>query len=68
MPTLEIMRFNSTVRKLILEEEDDKLGDAVRLGAEEGMQDFTMSLKQLVEDELISQEVALEVAPNAQTA
>ena len=29
------------MRKLILEEEDDKLGDAIRIGAEDGMQDFT---------------------------
>ena len=28
------------------------------------MQDFTMSLKQLVDDELIDREVAMEVAPN----
>jgi twitching motility protein PilT len=28
------------------------------------MQDFTMSLKQLVDEELIDREVAMEVAPN----
>jgi twitching motility protein PilT len=30
----------------------------------DGMQDFTMSLKQLCDDELIDREVAMEVAPN----
>ena len=49
VPTNEIMRSNPTVRKLILNEEDIKLGDAIRIGKEEGMQDFTESLKQLVQ-------------------
>ena len=64
VPTCEIMTFTPTVRKLILEEQDHKLGDAIRVGAEDGMQDFTQSLKKLVDDELIDREVALEVAPN----
>jgi twitching motility protein PilT len=64
VPTVEIMTFTPTVRKLILEEEDHKLGDAIRIGAEDGMQDFTMSLKKLVDDGLIDREVAMEVAPN----
>ncbi|HXG11905.1 MAG TPA: PilT/PilU family type 4a pilus ATPase [Gemmataceae bacterium] len=64
VPTCEIMIFNPTVRKLILEEKDSRLGDAIRMCAREGMQDFTMSLKSLVDRGLISTEVALEVAPN----
>ena len=64
VPTCEIMTFTPTVRKLILEEQDHRLGDAIRVGAEDGMQDFTQSLKKLVDDELIDREVALEVAPN----
>ena len=64
VPTVEIMTFNPTVRKLILEEMDNKLPDAIRMGREEGMQDFTMSLKQLVEEEYIDREKAMEVAPN----
>lgn len=58
------MIFNPTVRKLLLEEKDDRLGDAIRMCANEGMQDFTMSLKGLVDVGLISAETALEVAPN----
>ncbi|MEX2172360.1 MAG: PilT/PilU family type 4a pilus ATPase [Pirellulales bacterium] len=64
VPTVEIMNFTAVVKKLILEEEDDKLSDAIRIGAEDGMQDFTQSLKRLVDDELIDREVAMEVAPN----
>src|SRR3954470_16234355 len=66
VPTNEIMRSNPTVRKLILNEEDNKLGDAIRIGKEEGMQDFTESLKQLVQSERIERAVAFEVAPNVE--
>ena len=66
VPTCEIMIFNSTVRKLILEKQDEKLSDAIRIGKEEGMQDFTMSLKELVERDLIDRPTAFEVAPNVE--
>ena len=58
------MTFNPTVRKLILEGQDEKLADAIRIGKEEGMQDFTMSLKELIETEMIDRPTAFEVAPN----
>ena len=67
VPAVEIMRFTPTVTKLILEEEDSKLADAIRIGKEEGMQDFTMSLKELVNTDLIDRATALEVAPNPDT-
>ena len=66
VPTCEIMTFNPTVRKLVLEEEDEKLGDAIRMCALEGMQDFTMSLKGLVQAKKIERAVAFEVAPNVE--
>jgi twitching motility protein PilT len=64
VPTVEIMTFNSTTRKLLLEEKDEKLGDLIRMCAKDGMQDFTMSLCDLVNKQLIDRQVALEVAPN----
>jgi len=64
VPTVEIMVFNPTIRKLIQEGKDEKLPDAIRILAAEGMQDFTMSLKQLVETRLIDRATAFEVAPN----
>jgi twitching motility protein PilT len=64
VPTVEIMIFSPTVQKLILEEQDHRLGGAIRVGKEDGMQNFTQSLKKLVDDQLIDREVALEVAPN----
>ncbi|MCA9103140.1 MAG: PilT/PilU family type 4a pilus ATPase [Planctomycetales bacterium] len=66
VPTVEVMTFNPTVRKLVLEEQDGKLGDAIRMCANEGMQDFTMSLHDLVEKDLIDRATAFEVAPNVE--
>lgn len=66
VPTVEIMTFNPTVRKLILEEEDEKLPDAIRISREDGMQDFAWSLKDLVDRDLIDRATAFEAAPNAE--
>ena len=66
MPTNEIMRTNPTVRKLILNEEDTKLSDAIRIGKDEGMMDFNESLRQLVVAEKIERATAFEVAPSVE--
>jgi len=66
VPTVEIMFFTPMVRKLILEGKDEKLGDVIRASVTDGMQDFTMSLKGLVDKELIDRDVALSVAPNVE--
>ena len=54
-------------RKIILEGEDQKLSDLIKMSEKEGMQDFTTSLVNLVNEELIERTVALEVAPNPDT-
>ncbi|MCE9552577.1 MAG: PilT/PilU family type 4a pilus ATPase [Planctomycetes bacterium] len=64
VPAVEIMFFSPIVQKLILQGEDNKLSDAIRIGAADGMQDFTMSLKKLVDDDLIDTNTAFSVAPN----
>ena len=64
VPTCEVMTFTPMIKKLVLEGEDHKLPDAIRIGEEEGMQDFTMSLKGLIDDELIDRPTAFAVAPN----
>ena len=66
VPTVEIMTFTPMITKLVLEASDEKLSDAIRIGAEEGMQDFTMSLKQLIDEELIDRETGYRVAPNVE--
>ena len=64
VPTVEVMTFSPMITKLVLEGHDEKLPDAIRIGAEDGMQDFTMSLKSLIDEELIDRETAFRVAPN----
>jgi twitching motility protein PilT len=64
VPAVEVMTFSPSVRKLILEDNDERLPDLIRMSVNEGMQDFTLSLKDLVDRKLIDQSVALEVAPN----
>lgn len=63
-PTNEIMIVNPTIRKLIAEEMDSKLLDAIRLGYQEGMQDFNENLRQLCERGDVDKAVALEFSPN----
>jgi len=64
VPTVEIMTFTPMIQKLVLDGKDSKLPDAIRIGAAEGMQDFTMSLKDLINKELIDRPTAFAVAPN----
>jgi twitching motility protein PilT len=64
VPTCEIMIHNPTIRKLISEKQDEKLGDAIRMFIAEGMQDYTESLRVLVNSEYIERTTAFEAAPN----
>jgi twitching motility protein PilT len=63
-PATEIMFSNPTTRKLIREEEEHKMNDALRAGVEEGMMTFNQSLVKLVNDNMITRELALEASPN----
>jgi twitching motility protein PilT len=64
VPINEIMIVNPIIRKLIGEERDSNILDAIRMGYQEGMVDFTENLRQLWDRGDISKEVALEWAPN----
>jgi len=64
VPTNEIMVVNPTIRKLISEGMDNKILDAIRIGIQEGMMDFTENLRMLVERGDVDKATALEVAPN----
>jgi twitching motility protein PilT len=66
VPIIELMIFNGVVRKLILEEQDNKLAAAIRLGKDEGMQMFNDSLKSFIDRELISRSDAFEISPNVE--
>ena len=66
VPIVEIMTFNPTVRKLILEGEDEKLPAAMRIGKEEGMQRFNDSLYAFLQKDMISRAAAFEISPNVE--
>ncbi len=66
VPIVEIMTFNPTVRKLVLEEQDEKLAAAIRIGKDEGMQQFNDSLKGFIDQEFISRADAFEISPNVE--
>ena len=66
IPAIEIMINTSTVSKLINENRLEKLHAAVETGTDDGMQNFNQSLFQLVKDDIITKEEALEKATNAQ--
>ena len=66
VPIVEVMIINPTIRKLIHEEKDEKLFDAMRIGKEEGMQQFNDSLYYFVTKEYVSRSTAFEVSPNVE--
>ncbi len=66
VPIIECMIMNGTIRKLIHEEKDEKLFDAMRIGKEEGMQMFNDSLYHFVTKEYIARATAFEVSPNVE--
>jgi len=61
---VEIMFIDVLVRKYVLEEQDHLIADHIRKSAKDGMQDFTQSLKSLIDLGLIDRHDALEIAPN----
>jgi twitching motility protein PilT len=66
IPAVEVMINTPIVRKLISEEREADLPAAIRAGEGEGMQDYTESLRRLVEEEYIDLKVALQYAPNVE--
>ena len=66
VPIVEIMKFNPMVRKLVSEDQDDKLHAAIRIGKEEGMQLFNDSLYFFIQKEYISRAAAFEISPNVE--
>lgn len=66
VPITEIMIFNGTIRKLILENQDEKLPAAIRIGKAEGMLQFNDSLYYFLKKEFIGRNEAFEVSGNAE--
>lgn len=66
VPGVEIMLGTYTVKQLIMEKKLDKLPQALRNGAQEGMQTMDQSLHSLWESKLISKETALAASSSPQ--
>ena len=64
IPAIEILIANSIVRKLLQEEREADIPTVIRSCQSEGMQDYTESLRLLVEGEWIDYKVAMQYAPN----
>lgn len=64
VPTCEVIFNSPAVRKLIKENRIAQLPAAIQQGREEGMQGFNDSLHDLVKQELITLETALEMSDN----
>ncbi len=64
VPAVEILLTNPSVRQLIAEARDAELPDLIRAHQREGMQSFTMSLMELIENDMVDPKVAYEAAPN----
>lgn len=65
-PALEILVNNATVRKMIQENRLEKIGGAIEMGRDDGMQSFNQALFDLVKSERVSREEAMKKATNAQ--
>ncbi len=66
IPAIEITINTPTISKLINENRLEKHHTAIETGTDDGMQHFNQSLFQLVKDDIITKEEALEKATNAQ--
>jgi len=64
VPAVEVMFVNPAIKKLIRDGADEHIADVIRGGKEEGMQDITTSIHQLVTSRLVSRATAMEYAPN----
>jgi twitching motility protein PilT len=63
-PATEVLLANSTVKDKILREEDEDLPALLHQCRDEGMREYTHSLRELVDQDKILREVALDHAPN----
>ena len=66
VPAVEILLMDPTVRQLVQEARDTELPDVIRAHERDGMQSFTKSLMDLINNDYIDPKVAYEVAPNVE--
>ncbi len=66
VPAVEILIRTPIIRKLISEKRENDIPTAIRSGEGEGMQDFTESIRKLVQEEWIDLKVGRQYAPNVE--
>ncbi|MBN1256890.1 MAG: PilT/PilU family type 4a pilus ATPase [Planctomycetes bacterium] len=66
VPVAEVMFVNAVIKKIIADDEDERIPETLRNMARDGLQDFNMGLYKLVHKGLITYEVALDNSPNPQ--
>ncbi len=64
VPAVEVLWNTPTAQKLIMSGEDKKLADLIRGGKEDGMQDFNMSIVDLINQGLVSKKNGMTYSPN----
>jgi twitching motility protein PilT len=64
VPAVEIMLNTPTVRKMLDDNQMEKLQAAIETGTEDGMQTFNQSLFKLVKAKMVTEEAALAAATN----
>lgn len=64
VPATEVLLNTPTCRDLIRKEQDEDIPELIASSVEEGMRSFTMSLAELVNNELVFRDVAMKYAPN----
>jgi twitching motility protein PilT len=66
VPAVEILTMNPTVRQLLESGRDNELADVIRSHEDQGMQSFTRSLYELIQNDLVDPKIAYAAAPNAE--
>ena len=64
VPAIEVMFNNPTMQKLIRDQEEYKITDALNAFEQEGMMNFTTSFTKLVQEDKVLRKVALQYVPN----
>jgi twitching motility protein PilT len=64
IPAVEILICNAAARKLIAEEREADLPSVIRASQQEGMQDITFNLSELIKNGMIDPKEAYKHAPN----
>lgn len=64
LPATEVLLRNPVVKDKIIHERDDDLAGILHQSRDEGMRSFTHSLCELIEQEKVHYDVAMEFAPN----